>query len=168
MVIQNMTKAEAEIRARVRALTEGVRVHLESESADIMVYTCASMTRLGLVYTVTLTDPDSEAGKGLEIPDVCTCLAGSYGRPCKHVQAAWLMMEATLDLRDVQAEAEDGPVCQCCGWLIDIHGDCACSCKPSDQFPPCTHKEGCVWDIKQANTALPMSAKLEQELADLF
>ena len=105
MVTESMTREEAQARARVRALQEGVRVHLVSREADVLVFTCASSTQLNLTYTITLRNPETEVGQWLEKADRCSCMAGTFNVPCKHIAACWLMAEAILDLEEIQAAA---------------------------------------------------------------
>lgn len=95
-----MIQQEAKAKARVRALQEGTRVTRVSEEAGVVVYTCTSSTQLGLTYTITLRNPFEEVGQWLEKTDRCSCIAWTFNVPCKHIGAAWLMLEAELDLRE--------------------------------------------------------------------
>ena len=87
------TIEEREAKARVKALSEGVRVSLLERTADMVRYVAMSTTHPGIAYQVILRDPDTGINE-------CNCPAGSHGTPCKHLAAAEMMYAAQLELSD--------------------------------------------------------------------
>ena len=91
-------------KAKVKALSEGVRVSLLELTDTAARYAAMSTTHPGIAYEVTL---NIEEGN-----DHCNCQAGSHGTPCKHLAAADLMMSAQLELADAQRARADTEISQ--------------------------------------------------------
>ncbi len=81
-------------KAKVKALSEGVRVSLLELTETAARYAAMSTTHPGIAYEVTLNIAEGD--------DHCNCPAGSHGTPCKHLAAADLMMSAQLELADAK------------------------------------------------------------------
>ena len=178
-----INRNEAWAKARVRALSEGVRVHLLSNELDEVRYSCPSTTKTGLVYEVMLREPvpDEESGS-------CTCFGWRTGHICKHIAAAWLRFEAQVELDEALAarcesykcitkncviHPDPKVVCPCCGDTVDLHKDCTCFSDPdyckANGKPYCSNLEGCRFEASiAAETFPPLSETIEAELVELF
>ena len=99
------TLEEREAKARVRALSEGVRVSLISNDGDEVRYAAMSTSHPGRAYTVVIRDPNTNT-------DECDCPSGSHGLPCKHKAAAWMMFGSQIDLADIKRERLNAAVSQ--------------------------------------------------------
>ena len=88
------TLDERRAKAKVKALSEGVRVALVESNDTTARYVAMSHTHPGIAYQVTLNIAEGQ--------DECNCPAGSHGAPCKHLAAAEMMYAAQLELADAQ------------------------------------------------------------------
>lgn len=88
------TLEERQAKAKVKALSEGVRVALIESTETAARYVCMSTTHPGIAYQVTLNIAEGS--------DACNCPAGSHGTPCKHLAAAEMMYAAQLELSDAK------------------------------------------------------------------
>ena len=88
-----MTTTEQTARARLRALTEGVRVWRLDEHR----FAVPSSTKAGHAWEITETEPDDYA---------CGCPGARYRGTCKHVEGVRLFVETESELR--RAEAAGG------------------------------------------------------------
>ncbi len=84
------TLEERQANAKVKALSEGVRVALIESTETTARYVARSTTHPGIAYQVTLNIAEGS--------DECNCPGGSHGNPCKHLAAAELMFMAQIDL----------------------------------------------------------------------
>ena len=89
------TLEERQAKAKVKALSEGVRVSLMEATETTARYVAMSHTHPGIAYQVTLQHIS-------EGSDECNCPAGSHGTPCKHLAAAEMMYAAQLELSDAK------------------------------------------------------------------
>ncbi len=85
---------ERQAKAKVKALSEGVRVALVESTETTARYVAMSHTHPGIAYQVTLHISEGS--------DECNCPAGSHGTPCKHLAAAEMMFAAQLELADAK------------------------------------------------------------------
>ncbi len=92
------TLEERQAQAKVKALSEGVRVSLLESTETTARYVAMSVTHPGIAYQVTI-----RTHEGL---DECNCPAGSRGTPCKHLAAAEMMYAAQLELADAKHARE--------------------------------------------------------------
>ena len=92
------TLDERRAKAKVKALSEGVRVALVESTDTIARYVAMSHTHPGIAYQVTLHIAEGS--------DECNCAAGSRGTPCKHLAAAEMMYAAQLELYDAKHARE--------------------------------------------------------------
>ena len=98
------TLEERQAKAKVKALSEGVRVALMESTETAARYVCMSTTHPGIAYQVTLNISQGS--------DECNCPAGSHGNPCKHLAAAEMMYAAQLELADAKHARESGELSQ--------------------------------------------------------
>ena len=82
------TLEERQAKAKVKALSEGVRVALVESTDTIARYVAMSHTHPGIAYQVTLHIAEGS--------DECNCPAGAHGTPCKHLAASEMMFAAQL------------------------------------------------------------------------
>ena len=92
------TLDEGRAKAKVKALSEGVRVALVDSTDTIARYVAMSHTHPGIAYQVTLHIAEGQ--------DECNCPAGCHGTPCKHLAAAEMMYAAQLELFDAKHARE--------------------------------------------------------------
>ena len=92
------TLEERQAKAKVKALSEGVRVALVESTETAARYLALSTTHPGIAYQVTLNIAEGQ--------DECICPAGSHGNPCKHLAAAEMMYAAQLELSDAKHARE--------------------------------------------------------------
>ena len=83
MATQRTTPEEAKARARIRALSEGVRVWKLADDR----YAAPSCSTLGLAYEITI-HPGSDLA--------CSCPGATHHGVCKHQEAVALMLEAEV------------------------------------------------------------------------
>ncbi len=91
-------------KAKIKALSEGVRVSLLELTESTARYVAMSTTHPGIAYEVTLNFAEGA--------DHCNCPAGSHGTPCKRLAAADLMMSAQLELADAERARADTEISQ--------------------------------------------------------
>ena len=92
------TLEERQAKAKVKALSEGVRVALMEATETTARYVAMSHTHPGIAYQVTLHISEGS--------DECNCPAGSRGAPCKHLAAAEMLYAAQLELADAKHARE--------------------------------------------------------------
>ncbi len=92
------TLDERRAKAKVKALSEGVRVAMVESTDTTARYVAMSHTHPGIAYQVTLHISEGS--------DECNCPAGSHGTPCKHLAAAEMMYSAQLELADAKHARE--------------------------------------------------------------
>jgi uncharacterized Zn finger protein len=81
------TTAEQTGKAKIRALSEGVRVWVLEQGFR---YVAPSMSADGTAYELTVHGGDIS----------CTCLGALYGRVCKHIGAVALRLDAESSMLD--------------------------------------------------------------------
>ncbi len=92
------TLDERRAKAKVKALSEGVRVALVETTDTTARYVAMSHTHPGIAYQVTLHIAEGS--------DECNCPAGAHGTPCKHLAASEMMYAAQLELYDAKHARE--------------------------------------------------------------
>ena len=85
-----MMAQEQIARARLRALTEGVRVWRLDEHR----FAVPSSTKAGFAWEITETEPDDFA---------CGCPGARYRGVCKHIEGVRLFVETEGELRRAEA-----------------------------------------------------------------
>jgi len=90
-------------QAKVRALSEGVRVSLIESTETYARYVAMSTTHPGIAYQVYISISEGS--------NHCDCPAGSRGSPgtpvpCKHLASAEMLYSAQLELRDAKHARE--------------------------------------------------------------
>ena len=91
-------------QAKVKALSEGVRVSLLEATETYARYVAMSTTHPGIAYQVIIRTHEGN--------DECNCPAGSRGSPCKHAAAANLLYAAQLELADAKQARETTAISQ--------------------------------------------------------
>ena len=99
-----ITLEERQAKAKVKALSEGVRVALMESTDTIARYVAMSTTHHGIAYQATL-----HIAEGVY---ECNCPAGSHGSPCKHLAASEMMYAAQLELADAKHARESSTLSQ--------------------------------------------------------
>lgn len=111
-----------------------------------VTWTCPSERFTYVLYTLRLHDDGAIT---------CDCMAGSWGRPCKHARALNALLTAAQPLRvDVAPAPQPRPTfrtCQKCGvtaWGVKAEGWCSCGTTPVQE--PINIAERAGWSYTPA------------------
>jgi hypothetical protein len=99
MATPKLTPEEQTVKAKLRALAQGVQIW-KLEGADLSMYAVPSTSRDGTAYLLTIHDIDSR--------DItCTCPGNVNRGICKHMGAVLVRLDIEAEMELAQARANE-------------------------------------------------------------
>jgi hypothetical protein len=125
-----MVTQEQTAKAKIRALAQGVRVYVLEPGIRYVVPSCSDDGTAYEVHVHLSGDID------------CNCKAGVHGRPCKHLAAVQMRVEAEKDIQSAQQSNTGYRTCPT--HQITILGGCPeCDKEPCQECGAVEPTEDC-------------------------